>query len=71
MKRFHFVLLLGLATLTFFNAPSIAQMRDRIGDDFGRADINHDGKLNPDEWHRRGNFSRSGAERRNPAGGQS
>ena len=58
MKHFHFIFLLGLAALVAFNAPAFAQMRDRVGDDFGRADINDDGKLTPVEWHRRGNFVR-------------
>jgi len=47
-----------MAASTVFNTPVFAQMRDRVGDDFRRADINDDGKLNKDEWHTRGNFVR-------------
>ncbi len=32
--------------------------RDRVGDDFGRADKDGDGKLSRAEWSRRGNFGR-------------
>jgi len=58
MKHIHLVFLLGMAALTVFNAPAFAQMRDRVGDDFDRSDVNDNGKLSKGEWHRRGNFVR-------------
>lgn len=56
MRNFHIPLFLFLSGLILVSAPGFSQERDRVGGDFSRADTDGDGKLNRDEWRRRGNF---------------
>ncbi len=56
MRNFLFAGFALLVVLTLLAGPALA--RDRVKGDFRRADINHDGRLDRIEWHRRGNFDR-------------
>jgi len=56
MRNIHILLFLFLSGLMLFSVPGFSRERDRVGGDFRRADKDGDGKLNHDEWRRRGNF---------------
>lgn len=49
--------ILLFAALLVGRAVEARAQPDRVADDFARLDANNDGKLNADEWNRRGNFA--------------